>query len=188
MPKEKLLLVGAGGFGRVVLEHASLRYDCSFVDDGYNPGDMVCGAPVVGHISDIAALRKEFSHLLVVIGNNKLRQSVYEKAQALGYDFPNIFCSSVYISPFAKVGWGCVFLNNAVIQNGSAVGNGVLLNPGVEIHHGCAVDDFALIYTNSVIRTYAKVGKRARIGSTVTVSNSVNVPDDADIPNGSTLF
>lgn len=188
MSKEKLLLVGAGGFGRVVLEHASLQYDCSFVDDGYTAGDIICGAPVVGHISDIEILRKDFSHLLVVIGNNKLRQTVYEKAQALGYDFPNVICSSVYISPFAKVGWGCVFLNNAVIQNGSTVGNGVLLNPGVEIHHGCSVNDYALIYTNSVIRTYAKVGKRVRIGSTVTISNSVIVPDDSDIPNGSTLF
>ena len=50
MSKEKLLLVGAGGFGRVVLEHASLQYDCFFVDDGYTAGDIICGAPVVGRI------------------------------------------------------------------------------------------------------------------------------------------
>lgn len=31
---EKLLLVGAGGFGRVVLEHAIELYDCAFLDDG----------------------------------------------------------------------------------------------------------------------------------------------------------
>ena len=30
--KEKLLLVGAGGFGRVVLEHAQLQYDCALVE------------------------------------------------------------------------------------------------------------------------------------------------------------
>lgn len=188
MSKKKLLLIGAGGFGRVVLEHASLKYDCAFVDDRYNAGDIVCGTPVVGHIPDIEMLRKDFSLLLVVIGDNKLRQTVYEYAEKFGFQFPNIICSSVYISPFAQVGWGCVFLNNAVIQNGSIVGNGVLLNPGVEIHHGCTVDDYALIYTNSVIRTYAKIGKRARVGSTVTISNNVIVPDDADIENGSTLF
>lgn len=188
MSKEKLLLVGAGGFGRVVLEHASLKYDCAFVDDGYIIGDIICGTRVVGHISDIDVLRKDFSHLLIVIGNNEIRQSVYKKAQMIGYDFPNIICPSVYVSPFAKIGWGCVFLNNAVIQNGATVGNGVLLNPGVELHHDCIVDDYALIYTNSVIRTYAKIGKRVRIGSNVTISNDIIVPDDSDIPNGSTLF
>ena len=34
MSKEKLLLVGAGGFGRMVAEQAMLQYDCTFVDDG----------------------------------------------------------------------------------------------------------------------------------------------------------
>lgn len=188
MSKERLLLVGAGGFGRVVLEHASLKYDCAFIDDGYTAGDIICETHVVGHISDIEALRKEFSLLLVAIGNNKLRQSIYEKAQEIGYNFPNIICSSAYVSPFAKIGRGCVFLNNVVIQNGSSVGNGVLLNPGVEVHHNCSVDDYALIYTNSVIRTYARIGKRVRIGSTVTISNNVIVPDDSDISNGATLF
>ena len=32
--KEKLLLVGAGGLGRVVSEHAGKIYDCAFLDDG----------------------------------------------------------------------------------------------------------------------------------------------------------
>ena len=39
--KEKLLLVGAGGFGRVVLEHAQKHFDCAFVDDGYETGDLL---------------------------------------------------------------------------------------------------------------------------------------------------
>ena len=40
---EKLLIVGAGGFGRVVSEHAVKEYECSFVDDGYEVGTKICG-------------------------------------------------------------------------------------------------------------------------------------------------
>ena len=29
--KEKLLLAGSGGFGRVVLEHAAKEYECAFL-------------------------------------------------------------------------------------------------------------------------------------------------------------
>ena len=36
--KTKLLIVGAGGFGRVTLEHASRQFDCAFVDDGQAVG------------------------------------------------------------------------------------------------------------------------------------------------------
>lgn len=188
MFKEKLLLVGAGGFGRVVSETATLKYDCAFVDDGVPTGTEVCGVPVIGKICDLSELRKKYDALVVTIGNNQLREKIYENAKALKYEFPNIICSSAYISPYAKIGHGCVILNNAVVQNGSFVGNGVLLNPGVEIHHDSFVDDNALIYTNSVVRTMARVGKRVRIGSNVTISNNVIVSDDMDVKNGMTLY
>lgn len=188
MSKEKLLLVGCGGLGRVASEVATQEYECAFVDDGYTPGTVICGVPVVGYISDLPELYKEYQLLVVTIGNNVLRQKIYQDAAQIGYTFPNLIHSSAYISPYAKMGWGCVLLNNTLIQNGSAVGNGVLLNPGVEIHHDSFVDDFALIYTNSVVRTLARVGKRVRIGSNVTISNEVIVPDDEDIKNGVALY
>lgn len=181
MYKEKLLLVGAGGFGRVVSETATLKYDCAFVDDGVEPGTEICEVKVVGNTSDLPALFGEYKKLIVTIGNNVIRERIYKAAAGIGYEFPNLIHSSSYVSPYAKIGCGCVFLNNVTVQNGSSVGNGVLLNPGVEIHHDCSVADFDLIYTNSVVRTYAKVGKRVRIGSNVTISNDAVVPDDADI-------
>lgn len=182
----KLLIVGAGGFGRVTLEHASRQFDCAFVDDGQAVGTVVDGVEVVGGSSDLQRLHDEagFDQLIVTIGNNKLRE---DKAKALGYSFPNIVCSSAYISPHAQIGCGCVLLNNVVVQNGGHVGDGVLLNPGVEVHNDAFVDDYALIYTNSVVRALAHVGKRVRMGSNVSISNNVNVADDSDIPNGTTL-
>ena len=117
MSKEKLLLVGAGGFGRMVAEQAMLQYDCAFVDDGQSVGAEICGIPVVGGLADLPKLRKEYSLLVVGIGNNQFRAQVYEKAKSLGYAFPNIIAPSAYVSPFAEVGCGCVVLQNACIQN-----------------------------------------------------------------------
>ena len=128
MSKERLLLVGAGGFGRMVAEQAMLQYDCSFVDDGQAVGTEICGIPVIGGIADLPVLRKDYGLLVVGIGNNQFRAQVYEKAKAVGYTFPNIIAFSAYISPYAKIGYGCVVLQNACVQNGAVVGNGVLLN------------------------------------------------------------
>lgn len=168
----KLLIVGAGGFGRVTLEHASRQFDCAFVDDGRAAGAVVDGVEVVGGSSDLQRLHDEagYEQLIVTIGNNKLREELYNKAKAFGYSFPNIICTSAYVSRYAELGSGCV-----------------LLNPGVEVHHDSFVDDCSLIYTNSVVRTLAHVGKRVRIGSNVSISNNVNIADDSDIPNGTTL-
>lgn len=183
MSKEKLLLVGAGGFGRMVAEQAMLQYDCAFVDDGQPVGAKICGIPVVGGIADLPELRKEYALLVVGIGNNAFRAQVYEKAAAMSYTFPNIIAPSAYISPFAKLGAGCVILQNACVQNGAVVGDSVLLNAGAEVHCDATVENFTLIYTNSVIRTGAKVGKYVRIGSNVTVCNNAAVPDGADVPD-----
>ena len=183
MSKEKLLLVGAGGFGRVVAEQALIEYDCAFVDDGQAVGTEICGIPVVGKISDLPKLYASYKFLVVGIGNNKFRAQVYEKAKLLGYTFPNIIAPSAYISPYAKIGCGCVVLQNACVQNGAVVGNGALLNAGAEVHCDAVVGDYALVYTNSVIRTGAAVGSYVRIGSNCTVCNNAIVSDGADIPD-----
>lgn len=183
MSKEKLLLVGAGGFGRMVAEQAMLQYDCAFIDDGQTVGTEICGIPVVGSIADLSVLRKDYDLLVVGIGNNKFRAQVYEKAKVLGYAFPNIVAPSAYISPYAKLGNGCVVLQNACVQNGTTVGNGVLLNAGTEIHCDAVIGDYALVYTNSVIRTGASVGGYAHIGSNCTICNNAAVSDSADIPD-----
>ena len=183
MSKEKLLLIGAGGFGRMVAEQAMLQYDCAFVDDGQDVDTEIYGIPVVGGLADLPELRNDYTLLVVGIGNNQFRAQVYEKAKALGYAFPNIIAPSAYVSPFAKIGCGCVLMQNACIQNGSAVGNGVLMNAGTEVHCGVTVEDYVLLYTNSTVRTGAKVGTCVRIGGNVTICNDAIVPDGADIPD-----
>lgn len=183
MSKEKLLLVGAGGFGRMVAEMAMRKYDCAFVDDGHPIGTEICGIPVVGGTADLPKLRKDYALLVVGIGNNQFRAQVYGKAEALGYSFPNIVAPNAYVSPFAKVGHGCVLMQNVCIQNGAVVGNGVLLNAGVEVHCGAEVEDYVLLYTNSTVRTGAKAGRYARIGGNCTICNNATVPEGADIPD-----
>ena len=171
----------------MTLEHAMEKYQCSFVDDAYPVGMEICGATVVGAVADLPALRKEYQLLVVTIGNNPLREELYAQADALDYEFPNILARTASVSPFARLGWGCILLNNAVVQNGAQIGNGVVLTTGVEAHHDCTISDFALVYTNSVVRTGAKIGERAKIGSTATVGNFVQVPEDAVIPDGAAI-
>ena len=75
--KEKLLIVGAGGFGRVTLEHAIKDFDCSFVDDGKSIGEEINGVKVVGGVSDLPSLFTEYKKLVLSIGNNNIRENIY---------------------------------------------------------------------------------------------------------------
>lgn len=179
---EKLLLVGSGGFGRVVLEHASQDYDCAFLDDG--DVKIVDGVPVIGKTCDMASFFPEYKLLLATIGNNALREKLYQQAAGIGFDFPNIIHPTAYISPHAHIGSGCVILNNAVVQNNAKCGDGCILNPGVELHHDSSIGSYCLIYTNSVVRSLTHVGDRVWIGSNATVSTSASVRDDGRVEDG----
>ena len=179
---EKLLLVGAGGLGRVVLENANALYDCAFLDDGDE--SFVDDVPVIGKTGDMASFYPEYMLLLVTIGNNALRERLYNEAATIGYSFPNFIHPSAYVSPHAHIGNGCVILNNAVVQNNARCGDGCILNPGIELHHDSAIGSYCLIYTNSVVRSLTTVGDRVWIGSNVTVSTSAMVPDDTRISDG----
>lgn len=179
---EKLLLVGAGGFGRVVLEHASALYDCAFLDDG--EVKTVDGVSVVGTTDDIEKYFGNYNSILVTIGNNALREKLYKRAAAIGYTLPNIIHPSAYISPHAHLGSGCVILNNAVVQNNARCGDGCILNPGVELHHDSTVGNYCLFYTNSVVRSLTRVGDRVWIGSNATISTGAIIQSDERIDDG----
>lgn len=183
--KEKLILVGAGGLGRVVLEIASKWYNCVFLDD--NAVSNVDGTPIVGKINDLEKLYGQYKQLVVTIGNNILREQIYQQSEKLGYTFPNVIAASAYISPYAKLGNGIIILNNAVVQNGASIGSGTILNSGVEAHHDSTIGNNCLVYTNSVVRSLAKVGDRALIGSTVTISTRAIVQCGTVIGDGSVV-
>ncbi len=185
--KDKLLLVGAGGLGRVVLEHAICNYECAFLDDGPEIGTLIDSVPIIGRTSELIKFFGEYTKLIVVIGNNTLRERIYREALTIGYSFPNIIVSSAYVSPNAFIGNGCIILNNAVVQNNAKIGDGCILNPGVEAHHDSKIGDYCLVYTNSVVRSLTSVGDRAWIGSSVTVSTGATVLPDAIIEDGSVV-
>lgn len=100
--KEKLLIVGAGGFGRVTLEHTIKDFDCSFVDDRKSIGEEINGVKVFGGVSDLPSLLKEYKKLVLSIGNNNIRENIYKQAKDIGYSFPCIIDKSAYISPISR--------------------------------------------------------------------------------------
>ena len=179
---EKLLLVGAGGFGRVVLEHASQQYACAFLDDG--EATLIDGVPVIGKTSDMAFFYPEYKFLLVTIGNNELRERLYKEAATIGFTFPKIIHPSAYVSPHAHIGTSCMILNNAVGKNNSRCGDRRILNPSVELYHHSTIACYCVIYTNSEVRSLTLGGICVWIESTVTISTLVVVPDDATIEDG----
>lgn len=181
---EKLIIVGAGGLGRMTMESAMDEYECYFVDDSIVNDTIICGTKVIGKVDELKKFVNDYKNAIIAIGDNKLREKLTKSVLSLGYNIPIIVNKTAYISPFSKIGYGTIILSNASIQNGATIGNGVVITGNVEVHHDCTIDDYSLIYSNSTIRTYAKIGKKVKIGSNVSISNSVIINDEEVIENG----
>ena len=185
--KDKLLIIGAGGLGRMTLDIAETQYDCFFVDDAFDEGSVICNTKVVGHLSDLPKLKSRFNYFVVAIGDNKLREKITINCREYGLENVSIVSSDAFISKWAKIGRGCIIQHFATVQNGASIGNGTIVSSHSEIHHDSTVGNYCSIYPNSVIRTYAKLGDRVKCGSNVSVSNGVCASDDLDIKNGEVL-
>ena len=73
---KKLIIIGAGGLGRMTLETAlSLGYICAFVDDDTTLND-VCNTEVLGTIDKLPRYVGMFKYAICAIADNELREKL----------------------------------------------------------------------------------------------------------------
>ena len=96
---KKLLILGAGGHGRVVAEIAKAigSYSLiSFLDDSYVPDS---NEVIIGKLSDVESFYDMYDDAFVALGNCDFRQHWMGKLYSLGYNLP------VLIHPHACVSY-----------------------------------------------------------------------------------
>src|SRR5687767_1147524 len=89
----KLLIVGAGGHGKVVADAAACMgawKEIVFVDKKY-PDMTVNGRwPLVGNHNDLRDLRKRFTQVAVAVGNAVTRLQLLDELKSQGFELPVI--------------------------------------------------------------------------------------------------
>lgn len=160
---KKLLIIGAGGHGKVVKEIAlslkeneRLRYDSvDFLDDN--------AVESVGKIKDLECLMPSYDEVFCGIGNNKIRKELIEKAEKCGYQIPVLIHPTAYISPSAILEKGTVVEPKAIINANSVVKKGSIISVGAIIDHDVCVEEYvhvnagAICEAGSVINSLKKL-------------------------------
>jgi len=156
--KKRLLILGAGGHGRVVREAAEAM-DCFteiiFLDD--------CSDFGKGKLNDFVNYDNSVYSVNVAIGNNKVRGDLVDKVRNCGFDLPVIIHptayvskssfidSGTYIGPLSvlntnsKVGLGCIIGANSVVDHDSTLCNYVQVNSRRVVKAGSEIFDFSKI-------------------------------------------
>lgn len=188
-----LVLLGAGGHGRVVADTAEAAgfSSISFLDDAWPQRSKNGDWPIVGkidHWPDIDATTAVF----IAIGNNEARLRLGREIEASGRDrVPCIIHPRSVVSPRASIGQGSVVMAGSVVQAYARIGAFAIINTGATVDHDCqigdgvhvspgahlagtvTVSDEAWIGIGAVVREGCQIGKRTMIGAGATVISDV---------------
>lgn len=186
---KKIVVVGAGGHGKSVADLLLLQKEyelAGFVDDTYPEISDVWGFPVLGRMSadTLSSLHENVGCVVVAIGNNALRESIFKLVDGLGLVMPRIVHPNAFVSPRAILGNGCVVMANAVIGTEARLGDGVIINAGAIVDHHAVVDDFGHLGVNASMAGGAYLGRLAWAQAGVALGYGVSIPEQQILKPG----
>lgn len=185
--KDKLLIIGAGGHGKVVADIAlsmNKWKHISFLDDKNIKYQM--GIEVIGKTADAFKYIKEWD-IFVAIGNNGIRENIQNELKAEGANFPTLIHPSAVIGRSVEIGEGTVIMANVVINCCTKIGNGCIINTGATIDHDNFIEDYVHISPGVHIAGTVKIGKGTWIGVGSIVSNNVYITSNCIIGAGAVV-
>lgn len=183
--KRKLIIIGAGGNGRVVADIAKKNgyKDIAFLDDNSkveNCGDY----PVIGTSNDINKYRD--ADFIVAIGNNKIRECIQGQMERKIHMATLIHPDAV-IADDVVIGIGTVIMAGVIINPGATIGEGCIINTCSSVDHDCIIKDFVHISVGAHVAGTVQIGDRTWIGIGATVTNNINICSDCMIGAGAVV-
>ena len=191
MTEKRLLIVGAGGHGRVVADAADASgkwSEIAFVDDRYPELSSSGPWPVVGSLSDLKGLQEYWDSVVVAIGDNRLRLKLQQEASYVGFSIASVIHPSAQISRQVSIGEGSVVFANAVVNTGSSLGRSVILNTAATIDHDGVIGDAVHISPGAHLAGNVGVGEYAWVGIGAAVINGINIGPGATVGAGASVI
>lgn len=190
----RLVILGAGGHGRVVADAAEAMgawEEICFLDDRYPQLVRASAWTVIGCIADLDLIHREGDDHVVAIGDAQTRLRVINELVVGGKGLACVVHPRATLSRHAVVGEGVAVFAGACINIGAQLGRGVIVNTGATIDHDCRlgdgvhvcpgahiagdvhVDEGSWIGIGSCVRQGVRIGAWAVVGAGAVVVSDV---------------
>lgn len=192
MKAPKVLILGAGGHGRVVLEALrSKQSAAAFLDASEElQGRSVDGVRVEGGDEKLEKLSPRKIVLVNGVGADAdvgRRRAVFESARAKGFRFPPVVAGSAVVSTLARLDEGAQILTRAIVHPGASVGENVVVNTAAVVEHDVELGAHAFVGPGAVLLGGCRVGRSCFVGGGAVVLPGVSIGDGALIGAGAVV-
>lgn len=184
----RLLILGAGGHGRVVADAAERSADSwteiAFLDDRF-PELARSGAwRVIGRLGELAGFAAQYEACIAAVGDAALRLGLLERASAAGFTVPLIVHARATISAHARLEPGTVVAAGAVVSVGAKVARGCIINTGATIDHDCRLAEGVHVCPGAHLAGGVEIGARSWFGIGAVARQGVHIGADATVGAG----
>src|ERR1700680_1615124 len=189
--RKPILIVGAGGHAKVVVEVLRELGDWDIVglcDQDLTPRG-VAGVEVFGPDDVVMRrLRREgVTHAIVAIGDNLRRQQLGQRVRAEGFDLATAVSPAAHVSASARIGAGVVIMAGAIISAEAAIGDFAIINTASSVDHDCIIGEAAHIAPGVALAGNVNVGMRSLVGIGSSAIPGVTIGTDAVIGAGAAV-
>ena len=184
---QDVIIVGASGFGREVLETINLINKTNpkwnvlgFIDDNLNALDeFELELKVLGKISDWE-IRGDEKYVLAIAAPT-VKEKIVSILKSKGAEFATVIAPTVSIGDRTNLGEGVVVFGQTGISVDCNIGNFVFFNALGGIGHDCMIGDFCTFGPKVCISGATKIGKCVNVGALASTYPGIEVEDYATI-------
>ncbi len=180
----RLLIIGAGGHGKVVADIAlKLGYtDIAFADD--NAIGLCVGFPIICKGFDVAKENDGKTDFVIAVGNNEIRKMIAEK-NSLNY--VTLVHPTAQIGVNVTLGLGTVVMAGAVINSCATVGEHCIINTCSVVEHDNIIDNYVHVSPNAALGGTVHIGECTHIGIGAIVKNNIDICSNCTIGAGAAV-
>lgn len=182
--RNRLVIIGAGGHGRVIADIAIKNgyNDIVFVDDHLTGFCM--NFPIICTSADIYKLNNKKSDFVIAIGDNTVRKMIAEKYDV---NWVSLAHPSAQIGMNVKIGLGTVIMAGSLINSCATVGHHCIINTSAVVEHDNILEDYVHISPNAALGGTVHIGKGTHIGIGAIVKNNIEVCENCIIGAGAVV-
>lgn len=190
---ERIIILGAGGHGRVVLDillqnpHGQV---VGFLDNNAAVrGRRIDGVPVYGPTSQATkwCAELEATGVIVAIGDNGVRRGLAREVQCQGLRLVNAVHPSASLAANVSLGRNVVIAAGVVVCAHSQIGDSVILNTGCIVDHQAMVGEGVHLCPGSRVAGRVKIESGAFVGIGATIVPRVTIGCEAIVGAGAVV-
>ena len=192
---EKIVIIGAGGFGREVkalidqINSVSHKYEfLGFYDDGYDKETIINYNKVLGSIEDLIKLDEKIN-VVIAIGLPYVKRKIVERLKTnLNIIFPTLIHPSVLIGhEFVSIGKGCIICAGNIITCNIKIKDFVILNLMCTVGHDTIINSYASFMPSVNISGEVVIHEEVYVGTGAKIINQLEIGNQTIVGAGAVV-